>query len=178
MTSRKLSDLEFVVHWPDGPAHEDAERLVRFWLDEQALPTEADARKRLGEVVLHAQDRDGGIAAVCTAVPMILPRLGEPMYYYRAMTGREWRSTALVKILLMRGMVVLEKYAVANAYPCIGIVLELENQGFAKFQHGLAEWRAAEKRGFVYIGKSRDGYDLRINYFPGARLTRGGTSIR
>lgn len=170
--ARSFSPIEFVEHWPHGPAAADAEKLVRFWLAENAFSTEADARRRLPEVILHAHDSAGEIAGVCTAAPMVLPRLGEPMYYYRCLIGRRWRSTVLVMSMLKRASFLLEEYAVAHAYPCIGIVLELENGAFAKALDSPI-WPNAQQRGYVYIGKSRDGLDLRIAYFRGAKLTRG-----
>jgi hypothetical protein len=168
---RRVADIDFVELWPHAGEGEHEPALLRFWSEEKAFADIADARRRLREVVLYARDRDGEVAAVCTAVPMILPRLGEPMYYYRCLIGQAWRSTQLVMAMLRRACVVLEDYAVAQAYPCIGIVLELENDAFGKSLDSPV-WPNPEQRGFVYIGKSRHGLDLRIAYFRGSRLTR------
>lgn len=169
--ARKLADLHFVEHWPQGPAADHAAALVSFWLAERGFASDADARRRLPEVVMHAQDAGGAVAGVCTAVPMLLPRLGQPMYYYRCLIGSGWRRSLLVMALLKRTMALLEDYAIASDYPCIGIVVELEND---RFSRALAApvWPAPGGRGFVYIGKSRDGLDLRVSYFRGARLRR------
>jgi hypothetical protein len=172
-TRPRLADIELVEHWPGGPDGALSAALVKFWLDEKALPSEADGNRRLSEVVLHARDAEGAIAGVCTAAALMLPRLGEPMYYYRCLVGSQWRSTALVMTMLKRAWTILEEYAVAHDYPCIGVVLELEND---QFSHQLDSpvWPSPEQRGFVYIGKSRHGLDLRIAYFRGSRLRRQG----
>ncbi|MFI4969392.1 MAG: hypothetical protein ACHP7D_04245, partial [Lysobacterales bacterium] len=54
----------------------------------------------------------------------------------------------------------------ANGYPCIGILLELENTRF-RDKGRMAAWWSPR---FVYIGRSTRGLDLRVHYFRGARL--------
>ncbi len=111
-------------------------------------------------------DRNGAIAGVATAVPITLPRLGQPTYYFRCFIGKDWRKSRLVLSLLRRTSEVLEDYARAHDFPCIGIVLEMEN---ARFGESLkrAWWPST---GFVFIGKSQRGLDLRVKYFRGAKL--------
>src|SRR6185295_2528637 len=89
-------------------------------------------RARLKEIVVHARSEDGEVAGVCTAVAMTLPRLGQPLYYYRTFVGEKWRKSRLVVLLLKRAFELLEGYAVKNGYPCIGVVIELENARFAE----------------------------------------------
>jgi hypothetical protein len=167
----KVSELRFVEHWPRGPGAEHAAAIVRFWQDESGFGSEAAARRRLPEVVMHAQDANGAVVAVCTAAPMLLPKLGQPMYYYRCLIGRAWRKSVLVMVMIRRTTFLLEDYAVASDYPCIGIVIELENERFDRTLDSPV-WPNPERRGYVYIGKSRDGLDLRVFYFRGARLKR------
>jgi len=109
-------------------------------------------------------DEAGAVAGVCTAVPVTLPRLGQPMYYYRCFIGRHWRRSRLVLRMLKRAFAVLEEHAHQHGYPCIGVVLELEN---ARFGETL---RKPVWIGFVYIGKSQRNLDLRLRYFRGATL--------
>ena len=167
----KASDLRLVEHWADGPDAAHAERILEFWRDESGFGADPAARQRLPEVILHAEDAAGRIAGVCSAVPMVLPRIGQPMYYYRCLIGREWRQSILVLVMIRRAVVLLEDYAVAAGYPCIGVVIELENDRFSRTLDAPV-WPNPERRGFVYIGKSRHGLDLRVFYFRGARLKR------
>lgn len=106
----------------------------------RGLRTNADARRRLPEVVLHARDTN--------AASLVLPRLGEPMYYYRCLVGSQRRSTALVVTMLKRAWTILEDYAVAHDYGGIGVVLEPENDQFSR-QLDLPVWPRPEQRGFV-----------------------------
>ena len=157
--------FQYVAHWQtDLP--EEAEAVLAFWLKEKVIGDETQARQRLKEIVLHARDADGEMAGVCTAVPVTLPRLGQPMYYYRCFIAPRWRKSRLILYIFKRAFELLEGHARRNDYPCIGMVLELENE---RFGATLREpvWT---NTGFVYIGKSGRGLDLRLRYFKGAKL--------
>lgn len=142
------------------------ETIRAFWTRENANVEGEEASRRLSQVVAHVVDENGQIAAVATAVPKVLPRLGQPMYYYRCFVGNAWRSGRLVRPLLRHTQKVLEAYARAHKFPCIGVLLELENAGFAD----AMQWAHWHTTGFSYIGKSPRGLDLRVAYFRGARL--------
>jgi len=159
--------FEFVRHWPQGTP-KDGMAVLDFWRREGALANEVVAQERLREVVLHAVDASGAVAAVCTAAAMTLPRLGQPMYYYRCFVGRKWRSTMVAVRMVKRAQGVLEEYARMHDFPCIGVLLELENERFdQKWRMPVWPWG-----GFTYIGKSQRGHELRVAYFRGARLKK------
>ena len=159
------SSYQIITDWQRlDRATEDAIRA--FWVSENASVAGEEADRRLAQVVVHAQDTEGRIVAVATAVPHLSPRLGQPMYYYRCFVGSDWRGHNLSRALMRRTQSVLGTYAREHGYPCIGILLELENAGFARTLQN-PHWRAT---GFTYIGKSQRGLDLRVWYFPGARL--------
>ena len=142
------------------------EAIREFWLREQANVAGAEAVHRLTEVVAHIVDENNNMVAVATVATTVLPRLGQPMYYYRCFVGKAWRSSKLVRPLLRHTQRVLEKYARAHDFPCIGILLELENKGFAD----TLRWANWPGVGFSYIGISPRGLDLRVWYFRGALL--------
>lgn len=155
----------FVEHWQKGDtANGDA--VLQFWEREGALATDARPQERLCQVVLDARDADGRVAGVSTAVPITLPRLGQPTYYFRCFIGKNWRKSRLVLHLLQRTCDVLEDFARQHGFPCIGVVLELENTRFGEAMQ-RAWW---PNTGFVFIGKSQRGLDLRVKYFRGAKL--------
>lgn len=167
MKSTESSHFTFVPHWKEEHA-ENNELVSAFWKREGALENDAQAKERLAQVVLHATDANGEVAGVCTAVAVNHPRLAQPMYYYRCFIGNSWRKTRLVFVMLKRAKRLLEEYARANDYPCIGILLELENKRFdAKVRMPIWPWS-----GFIYIGKSQRNLELRIYYFRGARLKK------
>lgn len=166
-SASKSAPFRFVPHW-QVQSTENADAVLQFWEREGALANDIKAQERLREVVLDARDADGRLAGVCTVVPMTLPRLGQPMYYYRCFIGKQWRKTRLVFRLLLRAFDVLEEYARTHDFPCIGVVLELENSRFGETLRAPV-WPST---GFVYAGKSGRGLDLRLRYFRGARLKK------
>jgi hypothetical protein len=159
------ANFQYVAHWQTDLPDEN-EAVLAFWRNEKAIGDETQARARLKEIVVHARSEDGEVAGVCTAVAMTLPRLGQPLYYYRTFVGEKWRKSRLVVLLLKRAFELLEGYAVKNGYPCIGVVIELENARFAEAGR-MPVWPDVD---FVYIGKSQRGFDLRVRYFRGATL--------
>jgi hypothetical protein len=160
--------FELVVDWP-APSAERGEAIRAFWQREGAFADEAQMKARLPQVVMHAVAADGEVAGVCTAVVMTPPHLAQPIYYWRTFIGKAWRSTPLVMMLLKRSCALLEEYARDNAYPCIGILLELENNRFKERGRTAVWWNPR----FVYIGRSQRGLDLRVFYFKGAKLKGG-----
>jgi len=145
---------------------ETADAIRAFWTRENANVEGEEATRRVQQVVAHVLDENDGIAAVATAVPKVLPRLGQPLYYYRCFVGKQWRSGRLVRPLLRHTQRVLGDYARERNFPCIGVLLELENEGFAS----TLQWAHWQTTDFSYIGKSPRGMDLRVHYFRGARL--------
>ncbi len=159
------SGFEIVTGWPALAPH-DAEAVRAFWRREGALGNDMDIDRRLAQVVLFARTPDGEVAGVSTAIAMLPPRFGQPMYYYRAFVGKSWRTTALVRELMNRSNDLLEAYARERGFPCIGVLLELENAGFYRALRKPVWWNPR----FYYVGKSERGLEVRAYYFEGARL--------
>jgi hypothetical protein len=167
MKSTETSRFTFVPHWKVENA-ENNQSVSEFWKREGALANDAQAKERLSQVVMHAKDANGDVAAVCTAVPVTHPRLGQPVYYYRCFVGKNWRKTRLLMFITAQAKDVLEEYAIVNAYPCVGILVELENVRFTK-KWRMPVWPYVP---FVYIGKSQRNAELRVYYFRGAQLKK------
>lgn len=162
---RSLEDIQVIDDlWSINA--DDGAQVLAFWKREGAFNDDAQAQARLPEIIAHARDAAGEVIAVCTAVACTLPRLAQPMYYYRCFIGRTWRSSRLVMKLLRHSKAALENHAQTNDFPCIGILLELEN---ARFSTTLQRpyWPGI---GFTYIGKGQRGLDMRVCYFHGAKL--------
>jgi hypothetical protein len=159
--------FQFIPHWKLDHTADD-EAILAFWKSEGAVPDGDKAKERLQQIVAHARDATGSVAGVCTVVPIQHPRLGQPLYYYRCFIGKTWRKSRLVFTLLIRAFETLEAYAREHNYPCIGVILELENSRFGNTLRA-AVWPST---GFIYIGKSQRNLDLRLRYFRGARLKK------
>jgi hypothetical protein len=157
--------FRFVTTWRNL-SHDDGERVRLFWRGHEAISDPADVAKRLSQVVMYAIAPDGAIAGVSTALPMLVPRFGQPMYYYRAFIGSAWRTSKLVRDLTNRSCDALEAFARERGFPCIGVLLELENQGFYRALRKPVWWNPR----FYYVGKSDRGLEVRAYYFDGARL--------
>lgn len=159
------SAFTFVDAW-QSMSPGDGDEVRAFWLREHANVAGREAERRAGEVVTRVLDADGTLVAVSTVEPRTIPRLQQPMFYYRCFIGAAWRDRKLARPVLRHGFDVLARWSRERDFPCIGVLLELENDGFA---HTLkrAWWPGVD---FVYIGTSARGLDLRVRYFRGARL--------
>lgn len=159
------SRFRYSTDW-GGMTPADAQALRAFWKREGALVDDQQIDERLPQVVMHATTRDGDVAGVCTALAMTHPRIGQPLYYWRTFVGKPWRNSPLVGMLLRKSCRALEEHAAKHDFPCIGVLLELENARFK--ERGRAPVWANPR--FVYIGRSERNLDLRVLYFDGAKL--------
>jgi hypothetical protein len=163
--AQERSAFAFVNCWQALAPH-DADAIRTFWRSEGALDDGSAIDKRLAQVVMYARAPSGEVAGVSTAIALLQPRFGQPMYYYRAFVGKNWRTTALVRELMNRSNELLEAYARERGFPCIGVLLELENAGFYRALRKPVWWNPR----FYYVGKSERGLEVRAYYFDGARL--------
>lgn len=164
MTDSIGSNFRLLSGW-QSLTTSDADALRSFWQAEGAFNDSKAIDERLPQVVCFARDGDQ-IAGVCTAMAMTPPAFGQPVFYFRVFTGRAWRTTRLVGLLWMRARDILESYAREHDFPCIGILVELENPGFIK-KGRRPIWSGLD---LTYIGKSPRGLETRVYYFKGARM--------
>lgn len=161
------AEFQFIQHWPQGTP-KDGNAVLEFWRREKAIVDEAQAQQRLREVVAHAVDGSGEVAAVCTAVITTLPRIAQPMYYYRCFVGAKWRRLRLGTSLTMHAFDLLERYSKDHGDPCIGLLMEIENAGLVESLN-MPIWPINP---FIYVGKSQRNLELRVRYFSDARLKK------
>jgi len=157
--------FRFTATWRSLGA-DDAQHVHDFWQRHHAIASAADAQRRLAQVAMIARDGNGEIAAVSTALPMLPPRFGQPMYYFRAFIAPAWRTSKLVRDITNRSCEHLEAFARERDFPCIGVLLELENDGFYRALRKPV-WHNPR---FYYAGRSERGLEVRVFYFTGARL--------
>jgi hypothetical protein len=169
-TSESAGKFMIYDNW-QSLSEDSADAIRQFWARESAVESDEEQERRLPEVVAHARDRDGRVAAVCTAYAAVNLKLGQPLYHYRCYVGAHWRTSILVMTLLRRASKQLSEYARAHGYPCIGVLVELENPRFKEALSNQPVW-SSQGLTFFYAGKSKRGLDLRVHYFPGAELKR------
>ena len=144
-----------------------ADELVAFWLENQALGDEASARQRTEQAICVARDENGKLQGVSTGVIRVLPRLRQPMYYYRQFFARSLRGKHQELPFYRHCKQVLQDYnADLPVAESLGILLEIENSKIA------AAYKRAIEPGFdaVFIGYSPSGLELRVSYFENAVL--------
>jgi hypothetical protein len=158
--------VEFVPVWKQvTPAL--AEELVAFWRENNAIADEARAHSRVDQVVCIARDEAGALCGAGTAVVKVLPRLRQPMYYYRQFFAKGLRGQHQERPFYQRCKQVLEAYNASLDTPeSLGILLEIENAKIA------AAYRRAWEPAYeaVFIGYSPRGLQLRASYFKDAKL--------
>lgn len=158
--------LEILPVWQQITPGLEAE-LVRFWCSHRAIADEKQAAARARQVACIARDDSGAIIGVSTAHPRIVPRLRQPMYYYRNFIAEGFRGRQLAAPFLLKTKQVLQDHDLALPTPvCLGIIIELENESLAAHRND-AHW---SDTGFTFIGYSPKGLHLRVWYFEGARL--------
>lgn len=144
-----------------------AEEIAAFWKLHQAIEDDAVAHARAKQVVCVARDEAGQLCGVGTAVIRVLPRLRQPMYYYRQFFAKALRGQQQELVFFKHCKQVLQEHNQTLAQAeSLGILLEIENPKIAHAYH------QAIVPGFeaVFIGYSPRGLPLRVSYFEDATL--------
>lgn len=158
--------IEVLPVWKDVSAELAAE-LVTFWRDQNAIQNEVAATRRSEQVVCIARDADGVLCGVATAIIKVLPRLRQPMYYYRQFFAKALRGQHQELAFFQRAKQILHDYNTGlKKAESLGILLEVENAKIA------AAYKRAHEPGFdaTFIGYSPRGLQLRVSYFDNAVL--------
>lgn len=159
-------NLDYIPVWKQVTPELAAE-LVEFWRENKAIGNEATAAARATQVVCIARDADGVLCGVATAVVRVLPRLRQPMYYFRQYFAKRMRGRNHIRSFHLRAKGILEDFNASLDKPeSLGILLELENTKLATVYN-----RAYEPAfDSTFIGYSPQGLVLRVSYFQDAVL--------
>ena len=158
--------IEIVPVWKALTPELSAE-LEAFWNDQNAIRNAAEAGRRSEQVVCIARDAEGALCGVATAIVKVLPRLRQPMYYYRQFFAPALRGQHQELTFFQQAKRILQDYnAGLDTSESLGILLEIENAKIA------AAYRRAHEPGFeaTFIGYSPRGLQLRVSYFDAAVL--------
>ncbi len=162
-------------HWDltTGPAiHVFAEQdavsaqdVADLWLREGAMPPD-EAARRVAEVLLVAVE-DGRVVGVTTTFLQDHPQLGMPMWFGRGFvaTSERRRATAVRLGVRMRE-VLSERYTSGRDQRAAGMVWEVENPVLRQV-FPEAVWLPTD---FTFIGVNARDDDVRVHWFPGARV--------
>lgn len=144
-----------------------AAEIEAFWKAESALPADEEPGKRARQAVLLMRDADGAIAAISTATVKRIPRLQQPLYYYRTFCAEKHRGRRTMLDMLGHCQDALREYNTGMDNPeAIGMLIELESAMLA----GRYDEAQNTETGFTFIGQSPRGFNLFVRYFPGFKL--------
>ena len=158
--------------WP-SPSESCQEEVVRFWAAESALQ-EREGRQRAPQLLVVARDPDDRVAAVSTAVPILVEQLGFECFYFRTFVGRAHRirglgSTGIVQQMLLKSHEYLnQRFAAGHDPMVLGLYMQIENRN-VMIRRNEAIWRDGGAN-VVYIGRTTSGQHVRVWYFDGARI--------
>lgn len=164
--SKTKSEYQFENVWQKVSEQLSTE-IVAFWKAESALPADEDPDKRAKQVAVVMRDGDGAIAAISTVAIKRIPRLQQPLYYYRTFCAEKYRGQHTMLDMLSHCQASLLKYNTELDTPeAIGMLIELESKMLA----GRYDEAQNTETGFSFIGQSPRGFNLFVRYFPGFRL--------
>jgi len=140
--------------------------VLELWAREDAIP-EAEARRRVHEVLMVALDPSDRVAAISTVYLQRNPQLGLDLWYYRTFVGSEHRMSHLaVRMLWATRDHLRERYLSGEDARGPGMIMEVEND-FLQAYYNRAFWVISD---FDFIGESARSAHVRVHYFPGAQV--------
>ena len=143
------------------------EELMAFWRDNNAIADDAMAAARAMQAVSIARDEAGTLCGVGTAVIKVLPRLRQPMYYYRQFFAKPMRGRSQLIPFYQHARQVLQEYNASLDKPeSLGVLIETENSKLS------SAYNHAHEPSFdaTFIGYSPRGTHMYVSYFDGAVL--------
>jgi len=144
------------------------EQAIELWLAQKVL-TETQATKRAEELLFVATDeKDGGIAGVCTTYLRTPPALKLPLWHFRTFVAPEYRQNDIAFHLLHLAIDYHESRFTGGTDPGgRGLYMEIENPIIQRYRNE-AVWPSS---GMVFAGYNARGDHCRVRYFPGARIS-------
>ena len=161
-----MAAFEIIPVWKQVTP-ELAQELVAFWRDNNAISDAAAAAARVEQVICITRDADGALAGAATAVIKVLPRLRQPMYYYRMYFAPGLRGRRQFVPFYQHAKQILQEYNAGLAKSeSLGVLIEAENSKLGKaYPHAYeADFDT------TFIGYSPRGLQLYVSYFEGATL--------
>ena len=158
--------IDIIPTWKQVTPELQAE-LVDLWTRHGAIQDPAVAAARARQAVCVGRDEHGALCGVSTAVIRVLPRLRQPMYYFRQFFTEAVRGQKQSIGFYNRSRDILQAHNASLPAPeSLGMLIELENTLMAKLYDRV--W--VEEAQSVFLGYSPRGLQLRATYFDGARL--------
>lgn len=147
-----------------------AEDVVALWTSEGGL-TQAEAERRLDELLLVGIAPDGSLAGISTAYLAPNAQLRGNLWYYRTFVPAGHRKTNVAVSLIQASRDrILERFTQGEDRRGLGFIFELENEGLKRrFPKGI--WHESD---VLFIGENAHGAHVRVRYFPGVPAPEPG----
>ena len=154
-----------------------AEEVIALWRREGALPEhgkdapDAEAERRVAEVIAVARERDEGVVGVTSAYLKRNEQLRMDLWHIRVFVAGAHRGAFLAIHLAWSGRDLLEqRFTSGEDTRAAGILYEVETVALRSY-YNRALWLRTD---FTFIGENQRGDHVRVHYFPGARAPLPG----
>jgi hypothetical protein len=145
------------------PAWSDA--ILEFWADRGVVEGDA-ARRRLADVVCVLLDADGAIAGVNSVFAERLPAVGgRSFWFYRALIDPE-DGDIEAEMIDEAHAALADGFAASDGSGPIGLCVLVGDAETIR-RRPETVWPGA---GLIYAGYTKDGKQIRLGYFEGARV--------
>jgi hypothetical protein len=138
--------------------------VLALWAREGAVP-EAEASRRVHEVMMVAIDKDDSLAGISSVYLQRNAQLGMDLWHFRTFVGTPHRGSNLSLQLLWTSRDHLEERFVAGEDTRgPGVIIELEHEGLKGWFNRAYWWPSKVS----FIGENERGDHVRVYFFPGA----------
>ncbi|UII23801.1 hypothetical protein [Fulvivirga ligni] len=144
------------------------QKVIDFWNHLHALPSGVNPEDRVKEVIYVAQNEEGQVIGVTTAVRNVVKKLNNsPMFLFRTLIHPTTRIPGLVDKLAVETKNYLQDQYLAGKTDCIGIIAAIQNKQLMAAKPE-AVWPST---GLTFIGNNKDGSQIRVVYFEKAKIS-------
>lgn len=157
-----VNEIDLNLVWK---SEESKESSIDFW--NRTLTTiNFDVTERSEEVVFQVVKEDA-IIGISTAKAVNLPHFGNVNFYnFRMLIHPEHRIPGLADKLTVDTISFLENLYLKNESDCIGVLAVLENNEL----NNKRREAVFSSSGLTFVGNSKNGAQIRIKYFKGAKI--------
>jgi hypothetical protein len=162
---KSVSDFSFHTIGGAAPA-EMATEVMKIWTESAGLD-QAEAERRLGELILVVKAESGQVIGISTAVKTYIQQIQNYVYVYRCFILPEFRAPALDTQMIVLSKKHLHQISKTETdKKSVGLMVIVQNE-LLKKNWRQAVWRGAD---MIYMGDTPTGDHMRIGYFNGARI--------
>ena len=155
--------IEFINIW-NKPEYYPA--VIKYWEKLGALPKNVKAADRAKELVMMAK-KDDQVIGVTTCYPSQIKFLNNKFFFaFRILIHPHHRIPGLSHKLTAMTRDFMESQFLEEKTERIGLIAFVEKKEVIQYL-SQAVWKSS---GFIFIGNTADGRQIRIYYFEGAKI--------